>query len=63
MNRFFFALHLKTKCQHSCMDCIATHSPGKQLGEALGIAAGHRVKRKGEVDSGYPVNLCPIRYG
>lgn len=63
MNGFFFALHLKTKHQHSCMDCIATHSLGKQVREALGTAAGHRVKRKGEVDSGYPVNLYPINYG
>lgn len=60
MNRFPFALHLKTKSQRSCMDCIATRSLGNKGKEALGTAAGHRVKRTREVDGGYPVNFCVL---
>lgn len=47
MNRFLFAVYIKTKSQHSCLDCIAVCSLGSQVREALGTAAGGKKNQGG----------------
>lgn len=61
MNRFLFDLYMKTKSQHSCLDCIAVCSLGSHDREALGTAAGDKKNQGGR--QWLPSKLlCLIRY-